>query len=124
MAIKWSGYGYWPTGGRSRRSVVITWIRIRREVTRGCSGRERRVPCNKHTSIALVTATETTAVRCRECGGIWVGGKRKIGRRKIRIGVKIQDVGFVTKYLVQKYCWEKNVQLKFVQTLRNLNSSF
>lgn len=94
----WNGYSSWSTRGRSWM-VVVSWVSLK--VTSGRTGRERRVSCNNRTSTALVTTRETATVRCWDCG-IRVGGKRKIGRREVRIWVKIQDVGFVSKYLVRK----------------------
>lgn len=71
--------------GRGRMRVIV--------VTRMVRG----VSSNKHASAALVAATETTAGGGG--GGVGVGGKRKIGRREIRVGVKIQDVEFIAECL-------------------------
>jgi hypothetical protein len=90
--------GCLPTRGRTV-VVVIGWV-ISWKVRNGTGcvrrrGRQRWISCNKYASAALIAATETTTVRCWGGRGIRVGGKRKIGRREIRVGVKIQDVGFI-----------------------------
>lgn len=100
----WYSCGCWPTRGKTL--VVVIGRVICRQICRGncwvtCRGWDGWISCNKYASAALVTATETTAVRCWGGGGIRVGGKRKIGRREIRIGVKIQDVWFTWRYPVQ-----------------------
>lgn len=90
--------GCLPTRGRTV-VIVIGWV-ISWKVCRGtgcvtCRRWQRCISCNKYASAALIATTETTTVRCCGGRGIRVGGKRKIGRREIRVGVKIQDVGFV-----------------------------
>ena len=109
---RWCGCGCLPTRGRTV-VVVIGWV-ISWKAWRGtgciaCRGRQRRIPRNKYASAALIAATETTTVRSWGGRGIRVGGERKIGRREIRVRVKIQDVGFIWMYLVQISLY-KNVQ--------------
>jgi len=92
------GCGCLPTRGRTVVVVigwVISWKACRGTGCIACRGRQRRIPRNKYASAALIAATETTTVRSWGGRGIRVGGKRKIGRREIRVGVKIQDVGFI-----------------------------